>query len=86
MERSFFLIQSTVLRDRLIKAKCLIYRDLQIYLLTTKTIRSMKKVLNVISIASNVAIILGRVTDTYFRVKGARQKKPTVTDLENDEV
>lgn len=43
----------------------------------------MKKVLNVISIASNVAIILGLVTDTYFRVKGARQKKPTVTDLDD---
>ena len=46
----------------------------------------MKKILNVISIASNVAIILGLCTDTYFRVKGSRQKKPTVTDLENDEV
>jgi hypothetical protein len=43
----------------------------------------MKKILNVISIASNVAIILGLVTDTYFRVKGARQKKPTVTDLDD---
>lgn len=43
----------------------------------------MKKILNVISIASNVAIILGIVTDTYFRVKGARQKKPTVTDLDD---
>ena len=44
------------------------------------------KFLNVISIATNVAIILDLVTDTFFRVKGARQKKPTVTDLENDEV
>ena len=46
----------------------------------------MMKFLNVISIATNVAIILDLVTDTFFRVKGARQKKPTVTDLENDEV
>lgn len=46
----------------------------------------MKKVLNVISIASNIAIILGLCTDCYYRVKGARQKKPTVTNLENDEV
>jgi len=86
MERSFFFNTEFSFGDRLIKAKCLIYRELTIYLLTNKTIRSMKKILNVISIASNVAIILGLVTDTYFRVKGARQKKPTVTDLENDEV
>ena len=45
----------------------------------------MKKILNIISVASNLAIIVGLVTDTYFRVRGARQKT-TVTDLENDEV
>ena len=45
----------------------------------------MKKLFNIISVASNVAIIVGLVTDTYFRVRGMRQK-PTVTNLENDEV
>ena len=45
----------------------------------------MKKILSIISLASNLAIIVGLVTDTYFRVRGARQKT-TVTNLENDEV
>jgi hypothetical protein len=45
----------------------------------------MKKILSIINVASNVAIIVGLVTDTYFRVRGMRQK-PTVTNLENDEV
>jgi hypothetical protein len=44
----------------------------------------MKKLFNIISIASNVAIIVGLVTDTYFRVRGARQKT-TVTDLEHEQ-
>jgi hypothetical protein len=45
----------------------------------------MKKLLKFICVASNIAIIVGLVTDTYFRVRGARQKT-TVTNLENDEV
>ena len=45
----------------------------------------MKKILNIISVVSNLAIIVGLVTNTYFRVMGARQKT-TVTNLENDEV
>ncbi len=44
----------------------------------------MKKILNIISVASNLAIIVGLVTDTYFRVRGARQKT-TVTDLEHEQ-
>jgi len=45
----------------------------------------MKKIFKFISVASNIAIIVGLVTETYFRVRGARQKQ-TVTNLENDEV
>ena len=45
----------------------------------------MKKILSIISVASNLAMIVGLVTETYFRVRGARQK-PTVTNLVNDEV
>ena len=44
----------------------------------------MKKILNIISVANNLAIIVGLVTDTYFRVRGARQKT-TVTDLEHEQ-
>ena len=44
----------------------------------------MKKILNIISVASNLAIIVGLVTDTYFRVRGAKQKT-TVTDLEHEQ-
>ena len=45
----------------------------------------MKNIFKFINVASNIAIIVGLVTETYFRVRGARQKQ-TVTDLENDEV
>ena len=45
----------------------------------------MKKILNIINVVSNLALIVGLVTNTYFRVRGAREKT-TVTDLENDEV
>lgn len=45
----------------------------------------MRKFLTFISIVSNVAIIVNLVTNTFFRVRGAREKT-TVTDLENDEV
>lgn len=44
----------------------------------------MKKILSIINVASNVAIIVGLVTDTYFRVRGARQKT-TITDLEHEQ-
>lgn len=44
----------------------------------------MKKLFNIISVASNVAIIVGLVTDTYFRVRGMRQKT-TATDLEHEQ-
>jgi hypothetical protein len=44
----------------------------------------MKKVLNIIAVASNIAIIVGLLTDTLVRVKSARQK-PTVTDFENEQ-
>ena len=44
----------------------------------------MKKLLNIISVASNVAIIVGLLTDTFFRVRGARQKT-TATDLEHEQ-
>jgi hypothetical protein len=66
-------------------SETLIYRELQILLLTKKRKKNMKKILSIINVASNVAIIVGLVTDTYFRVRGMRQK-PTVTNLENDEV
>jgi hypothetical protein len=45
----------------------------------------MKELLKLISVASNIAIIVSLVTDTFFRVRGARLKT-TVTNLENDEV
>ena len=45
----------------------------------------MKKLFKLISVASNIAIIVDLVTNTYFRVRGARQKT-TVTNLENDEI
>ena len=45
----------------------------------------MKELLKLISVASNIAIIVSLVTETFFRVRGTRQK-PTVTNLENDEI
>ena len=44
----------------------------------------MKKILNIISVASNIAIIVGLLSDTIFRVKSARQKT-TATDLEHEQ-
>lgn len=65
-------------------SKTLIYRELRIILLTKKE-KNMKELLKLISVASNIAIIVSLVTETFFRVRGTRQK-PTVTNLENDEV
>ena len=45
----------------------------------------MKNILRIISVASNLALIVGIITDTFFRVRSMRQN-PTVTNLENDEV
>ncbi len=44
----------------------------------------MKKILNIINVVSNLALIVGLVTNTYFRVRGAREKT-TVTDLEHEQ-
>ena len=84
-EPSFFFNTEYSFSHRLMVSETLIYRELQILLLTKKRKKNMKKILNIISVASNLAIIVGLVTDTYFRVRGARQKT-TVTNLENDEV
>ena len=65
-------------------SKTLIYRELRIILLTKKE-KNMKELLKLISVASNIAIIVSLVTETFFRVRGTRQK-PTVTNLENDEI
>ena len=52
-----------------------------------KTTRSMKKLLNVLAIVANIAIITGLVSDTCHRVGAARRKKEVTPSLdEYDEV
>ena len=61
----------------------LIYRELQILLLTIKTTRSMKKFMNVLAIFANIAIITGLVTDTINRVGSKRRE--SLTNSSHDE-
>ena len=46
----------------------------------------MKKVLNIVAIVANLAIITGLVRDTYDRVGATRRKTVTPSFEENDEV
>ncbi len=47
----------------------------------------MKKLLNVLSIVANIAIITGLITDTWYRIGAAKRKNDAPTSLdENDKI
>ena len=45
----------------------------------------MRKLLNALSIASSVAVILSLCTDMFFRVNGARQKDKESSSIVEDD-
>ena len=44
----------------------------------------MKKLLNVLAIVANIAIISGLISDSYHRVVAARRKKDVTPSLEDE--
>jgi hypothetical protein len=45
----------------------------------------MKKLLNVLSIVANIAIITGLITDTWYRNGAAKRKNDAPTSLDEDD-
>jgi len=45
----------------------------------------MKKLLNVLSIVANIAIITGLITDTWYRIGAAKRKNDAPTSLDEDD-
>ena len=70
---------------RLMVSETLIYRELiNLFINNLKTTRSMKKLLNVLAIVANIAIITGLVSDTCHRVGAARRKKEVTPSLDDE--
>ena len=84
-EPSFFFNTEYSFSHRLMVSETLIYRELiNLFINNLKTTRSMKKLLNVLAIVANIAIITGLVSDTCHRVGAARRKKEVTPSLDDE--